>query len=475
MSGQLFSSTNPATHEVLWTGKAATKADVDAAVTNAQKTFESWAADSFETRLNFVLAFREELTKRKAALGETIAKETGKPLWESLTEVGAMIGKIDLSVEAYKQRSGERSQPNSVPFSITRHKPHGVVAVFGPFNFPGHLPGGHIIPALLAGNTIVFKPSELTPLVAEETLRCWEATKLPTGVLNLIQGDAETGKALASHPKLKGLFFTGSVPTGKSLHAQFGGHPEKILALELGGNNPLVVTEIADLKTAAYLTIQSAYLTSGQRCSCARRLIVPTGQKGDAFIETLITMIQKIKVGPYTDTPEPFMGPLISTASAKHCLETQEKFRSQGGEILVAMRLQKEGGSLLSPGLMDVTTIANRPDEELFGPFLQLIRVANFEEAIKEANNTAYGLSAGLLSDKGELYAQFYQKVRAGVVNWNTPLTGASGSSPFGGIGISGNHRPGGFYAVDYCAYPVASMESPQLAMPKAPLPGILL
>jgi succinylglutamic semialdehyde dehydrogenase len=354
-----------------------------------------------------------------------------------------------------------------------RHRPHGVVAVLGPYNFPGHLPNGHIIPALLAGNTVVFKPSELTPLTAEETLRCWRAAQLPEGVLSVVQGAGDTGAALVTHPQVDGLFFTGSSETGKRLHRQFGGRPEKILALEMGGNNPLVVWAVEDLRAAAYHTILSAFITTGQRCTCARRLIVGEDEKSETFLQLLIGMTAGIRIGAYTDRPEPFMGPVVSMPEAQKLLRAQQEMKAAGGQILLEMKPLKEGLPFLSAGIIDVTHAGQRPDVERFGPLLQVIRVPDFDRAIEEANCTAYGLTSALFSDHESLYDIFRQRVRAGLVNWNRQTTGAASAAPFGGIGISGNHRPSAYYAADYCAYPVSSMEIEKMKMPDAVSPGL--
>jgi succinylglutamic semialdehyde dehydrogenase len=473
--GAPFISLNPATGAVMWEGCAAGVEEVNAAVQAARAAFKDWSGCSVQGRITLLKAYQEQLETHKSALAECIARETGKPLWEALTEVGAMIGKIPISITAYSERTGERHGKAAGAGLVVRHKPHGVVAVFGPFNFPGHLPNGHIVPALLAGNTVVFKPSELTPLVAQKTMACWQAAGLPAGLINLVQGGRDTGTALAQHTDIDGLFFTGSPATGKALHRQFAGHPAKILALEMGGNNPLVVHGISDPDAAAYHTIQSAFLSAGQRCTCARRLIVPRGAQGDRFIEHLCKMMRGIRVGAFTDRPEPFMGPLISNAAAEHLLATQVQLAAQGGRVFVPMRRLKEQGSFLSPGLMDVTEAAGRPDREAFGPFLQLIRCADFDAAIEEANRTVYGLSAGLFSDSREHFEAFYRRIRAGIVNWNRPLTGASSEAPFGGVGDSGNHRPSAYYAADYCAYPVAMLQAERLTLPETLMPGIEL
>lgn len=472
-TGSLLISRNPANEEILWQGYGAGAKEVTAAVQAAKEAYPLWSETPIEKRISYLHCYGEHVMQQIDSLAEAISKETGKPLWESKNELRAAVNKIDVSIAAYRERCPEVNIEHQLGRSIRRHKPHGVIAVFGPFNFPFHLPNGHIIPALLAGNTIVLKPSELTPMVAEEMMLIWEKCGLPPGVLNMVQGGRDTGRLLSSSVDLNGLFFTGSWPTGLLLSELWAKHPEKILALEMGGNNPLVFTEVKDLEAAAYQTIQSAYITSGQRCSCARRLIVTESPKAEEFIKILIEMIRSIKVGPYTDRPEPFMGPMISESSARHLLTVQETLRGKRGKSLVDMRLLKIDSALLSPGLIDVTDILHRMDEEIFGPLLQLIRVPNFEAAIAEANHTHYGLTAGLLSDNETEYQQFYQRARAGIINWNVPLTGASSSAPFGGIGWSGNNRPSGFYAADYCAYPVASIEAPTPVLPSNLTPGI--
>lgn len=469
-SGQSFTSRNPANLDLVWQGHAAEDAEVNEAVSGARAAQQDWASLSLEKRISYLEKFQQRLAEATNQLSEVISKETGKPLWESKGEVAAMANKVGISIEAYHQRCPTVTRPHPGGLSVTRHKPHGVVAVFGPFNFPGHLPNGHIVPALLAGNTIVFKPSELAPLVAYTMIKIWEEVGLPSGVLNMVQGGRDTGGLLVGHKGIDGVFFTGSWETGVVFSEQFAKHPQKILALEMGGNNPLVVSQVADAKAAALMTVQSAYLTAGQRCSCARRLIVVKSKHNDLFIEELMRMIDGIKVGPYTDVPQPFMGPVITEHAAHHFLAVQDTLRSKGGNPLREMRLIKANTGLLSPGLMDVTQLANILDEEIFGPFLQLIYVKDFDEAIEEANNTAFGLTAGLLSSSQDEYLKFYDRIHAGVINWNAPLTGASSSAPFGGVKRSGNNRPSAFYAADYCAYPVASIENPDLKMDKLPI-----
>ena len=473
--GEPLQSLNPVSQAVVWQGRGADAAQVDAAVTAARQAFSAWAGQSLDSRIAVLERFAVYLKDRAQQLAQAIGEETGKPLWEAATEVNSMVGKVAISIQSYRERTGEKSGTLGDATAVLRHKPHGVVAVFGPYNFPGHLPNGHIVPALLAGNCVLFKPSELTPKVAELTLHCWIEAGLPEGVLSLLQGGRETGVALAGHPGIDGLFFTGSSRTGNLLHAQFAGRPDKILALEMGGNNPLIVDQVADVDAAVYTIVQSAFISAGQRCTCARRLLVPQGQWGDALLARLVQVAGQLRVGRFDEQPAPFMGSVISLQAAAQLMQAQQDLLAGGATALLAMTQPQVSSALLTPGILDVSAVAERPDEEFFGPLLQVIRYDSFESAIAEANATAYGLAAGLLSDSRARFEQFWLHSRAGIVNWNKQLTGAASTAPFGGIGASGNHRASAYYAADYCAYPVAGLESESLTLPATLTPGVTL
>ena len=470
--GDEFESAQPVTGDVVWSGTSASFEDIDAAVREARDAFLEWRSTPFGDRQAIVEAFGKELEANKEPLAHQIGLETGKPLWESRTEVAAMIGKIGISINAYHDRTGHSESDVPAGHAVLRHRPHGVVAVFGPYNFPGHLPNGHIVPALLAGNTVVFKPSELTPGVAELTVRLWEKAGLPGGVLNLVQGAAITGKALSAHPGVDGLFFTGSSTVGHLLHRQFGGQPEKILALEMGGNNPLIVQDVANIDGAVHHALQSAFLSAGQRCTCARRLLVPEGEQGDRFLNRFVSVVSQITVGEFDADPQPFMGSVISSHAADKLLEAQQSLLQKGAESLLEMTRLKAGTGLLSPGIIDVTGL-EMVDEEFFGPLLTVHRYKDFDQALELANDTQFGLSAGILTDDRALYTRLTEEVRAGIVNWNRPLTGASSAAPFGGVGASGNHRASAYYAADYCAWPMASLEAEKSEMPDSLAPGL--
>jgi len=451
------------------------KGEISAAITAARAAFGEWSATPVDGRVRLLRALESHYRDEKEGIARGISAETRKPLWESRQEVDSMVNKVGISIEAYNQRCGEQSRILPDATGFTRFRPHGVLAVLGPFNMPGHLPNGHIIPAVLAGNTIVLKPSELTPRSGEIFTRAFAAAGFPSGVFNLVQGGKKIGAELARYPEVNGILFTGSTAGGIALRRLCADQPEKILALEMGGNNPLIVHETHDLTAAAYLIVQSAYITAGQRCSCARRLIVVRGKESESLISQLVAMIKTIRIGLPDDDPQPFMGPVISADSAEKLLNAQAELIRDGGVVLVEMKRSPRHPALLSPGLIDVTDVRNRADAELFGPLLQVIRVDDFDAAIYEANNTSYGLSAGLICDNHTLYQKFQTQVRAGVLAWNRPLTGASSHLPFGGIGQSGNHRPGGFFAADYAVYPVAALESAKIQLPEKLLPGIVV
>ena len=470
-TGAEFQSRDPSSGIRLWNGQEASADQVSQAVAAAAASSTGWALTAFDERITIIRRYAELLGGRKAEMAELIAREVGKPLWDATGEATAMVNKVEISLKAFEERTGTRAAVNGAVTSRLTHRPHGVMAVFGPYNFPGHLPNGHIVPALIAGNTVVFKPSEITPAVAELMVKIWKEAGLPTGVLNLVQGGRETGTALVAANGIDGLLFTGSAKTGMAISRQLLDRPNIIQALELGGNNPLIVHEADDHQAAAVLTVLSAFVTSGQRCTCARRLIVPEGEAGDQFVDALLDVMSHISVGAWDDVSQPFMGPVVSAAAAEMVLEAQQGLVEGGAVALKPVLRLDRGDAFLSPGLLDVTNGKSVPDEEVFGPMLQLTRVAGFEAAVAAANNTKYGLASGLISDNRALYESFYPRAKAGIVNWNQQLTGAASTAPFGGIGWSGNHRPSAYYAADYCSFAVASMEQSDGKVAVAALP----
>ena len=450
-------SHEPATGAELWRG---TIGDADAEVAVARAHWAQWAARPLAYRIETLRRFANTVRQRHEAFADLIARETGKPLWEARTEVDSVIAKVDISVTAYAERTAQRRMDAPMGArQALRHKPHGVLAVLGPYNFPAHLPNGHIVPALLAGNAVVFKPSEKTPASGAFLIDCFHVSGVPRECLRLLIGGPAEGKALAAHPGIDGLLFTGSARTGIALSRQFASQPEKMLALEMGGNNPIVVWDTPDLHAAATLVVQSAFTSAGQRCTAARRLIVNEAVAGP-LIAAIDALVSRLIVGGPHDDPAPFMGPVIDNDTADALTESFLQLLMRGGRPLRHLVRPQDDRPFVSPALIDMTGVADRPDVELFGPILQVIRVTDFDAAIVEANATRYGLSASLVSQTPQLYDRFWANVRAGIINWNRPTNGAASSMPFGGVGWSGNHRPSAYYAADYCAYPVASNEA---------------
>ena len=452
-------STEPATGNEIWRGKVG---NVDEAIERAQAAKAGWANESPARRMEFMRRFANQVLKHAEPFAELIARETGKPLWEARTEVDAVKNKVEISISAYLERTGQKKLDSALQGTAgLRHKPHGVMAVLGPYNFPAHLPNGHIVPALIAGNTVVFKPSEKTPAVGEFLTKLFHEAEIPEDVIQCVHGGANVGKALVGHPEINGLLFTGSAQAGIAINKKLATDPGKIVALEMGGNNPIVLLDTPKLEDAATTIIQSAFTTAGQRCTAARRLIV-LDEMYHEIVPVLVGLTKRLIVDePFAD-PQPFMGTVIDNIAADQLVESREALLENGGQDVLAMKRLKDDLPFLSPGIIDTTKIKDRPDVELFGPLLQIIRVADFEAAMAEANNTRYGLSASLIGGKPEDFEQFWTEIRAGIVNWNRPTNGASSAAPFGGIGLSGNHRPAAYYAADYCAYPVASTEVDQ-------------
>ncbi|MEO1658887.1 MAG: succinylglutamate-semialdehyde dehydrogenase [Pseudomonadota bacterium] len=457
-SGPLLVSTSPVDESELARGHAAGSEDVADAVRAAKNATAAWRKTSFEERRALVERFAAIAAERKEEMASLISQEAGKAKWDALTEAGAIAGKAGLALSSYDERTPTREKEQGALKLRITHKPHGVMVVIGPFNFPGHLPNGQIIPSLVAGNTVVFKPSEQTPAVGTLMARWWKEAGAPAGVINVVHGDRQVAEGLIKSPGIAGVLFTGGINAGRAIHETMAGRPEVIVALELGGNNPIVAWDIENVDDAAQIVIRSAYITTGQRCTCARRLIVEDGPNGQKLIDAVQALIPRLRVGPPEAEPEPFMGPLVSATSAERALSAQAKLIEDGAKPLTEMAQADAGAAYVTPGLLDVTDMPNDPDEEIFAPLLKVIRVKSFDEAIERANDTQFGLAASLLSDSEELWQRFDAEIVAGIVNWNRQTTGASGSMPFGGPGLSGNHRPAGSYAADFCAWPMASM-----------------
>jgi len=434
---------------------------VDDAVASARAAQPSWDALGLDARIGFLTRLRDAIAQHENALALAISREMGKVIREARAEVKAMIAKVDITL-------GEglglvRDATLDARFSW-RWRPHGVLAVLGPFNFPLHLPHGHIVPALLMGNTVVFKPSEITPGCAAVYARVVESVGFPSGVFNLVQGDGIVGAALGGHQGVDGVLFTGSYGVGEKLRRVNVSTPGRILALELGGKNAAVVLDDAPFEKAAEDVVVSAFSTSGQRCSCASRLVVTRGI-ADRFIEEVARRAAALVVGHPLD-PAAFCGPLASPRALEKFEALQRLAEEEGAHAVIApaeAAVSWEGrahrGCYAMPRVRRVERREKRSAyqrEEAFGPDLAVYVVDDLEEAIEVANDTDYGLTAGVWTASEASFEHAARALRVGGLSWNAPTVGASSRLPFGGVKNSGNHRPAGAFSTLYCAYPMA-------------------
>ncbi|WP_420589749.1 succinylglutamate-semialdehyde dehydrogenase [Bacterioplanoides sp.] len=458
--GPVLTSSNPSSGEVIWQKNQAAKHQVEQAFVAASSYVGRWRNIGLTERILIIQTFTQLLRDNQESLATLLSKENGKPLWEARTEIAACINKTDISISAQQNRCADT---NKNPYRLV-HQPLGVVVVISPYNFPFHLANGHIVPALLAGNCILLKPSEHTPACAEFMVQLWHQAGLPAGVINLLPGGSEVSEALLLQP-VNAVLFTGSSQTGRIIHKALAGRPEVLLALEMGGNNPLIVDAYDkpysdnERNQISDLIIRSAFISSGQRCTCSRRLIIIDNQENRELLNNLVLRCQKLRVST-TDGKEcqSFIGPLISPHAANKVRQQYQHLESLGGKKLLEPQ-DLEPDTLVSPAVIDMSSVPQSiiPDEEIFGPVLQVFWVDDINQAIQHANATQYGLAAGLVSQNIVHQQQFQQHINAGFFTINKPTTGAPSTLPFGGTGVSGNHRPSAYYAADYCAWPQAS------------------
>ena len=470
--GSAIQSRNPAQpDQMIWSGNPG-EAAVDQAVGAARNAFVAWSATSFEQRAALLRKWAEITTANAQRIAELITDEMGKTIGESLIEARALGEKVNITLD---QISLGRVTDYEVPVSSSRiglckFKPHGVMAVIGPYNFPAHLANGHFVPALLMGNTIVFKPSEKTPGTGQLLAELMHEVGLPQGAFNVIQGAGDIASALVNHDDIDGILFTGSWGVGRRILEANLDRPGRIIALEMGGNNPSVVLNDAHFKQAVVENVRASFATTGQRCTCTRRIIVQRGI-AERFIPAFAKAASLLVIGPgrsMTGAPV-FMGPLINDKAVDAVLEFQSQVHASGGKVLLqAGRIVQWPGHFISPGIIEVDRFTIERDCEVFGPLVQISIVDELEEAIEQANASKYGLAAAIFTASATSYEKFFRECRSGCINWNNGTAGASSKLPFGGVKRSGNHRPAAAFSVDYCAYPVANMieKSADIAVP---------
>ncbi len=428
-----------------------------AAVAAARAAQPAWEAAGPEARAEALRRLQKAFERRAEELARAIAREVGKPLWEARGEAAALAAKVELTLGAGLDQV--RVQRPAGVRGEWRYRPHGVMAVIGPFNFPAHLPNGHVIPALALGNAVVMKASELTPAVGAVYAACVEEAALPPGVFNLVQGARTVGELLSSEAEVDGVLFTGSVAVGSAIARANSARPGKILALELGGKNAAIVCEDADVGQAARDVAYGAFVTAGQRCSSTSRCVVHRSLL-DPFLTKLSALARGIRVGHWED-PEVFSGPLVSAGALERFLLALRSAPGEGAEPIVAPELAEtaRAGHYLRPSIHLVRRrlVESRYQrDELFGPDVAIYPVESDDEALAVANDSRYGLCASVFTKSHERFERIAARLRAGIVNENQPTVGAAGRLPFGGVGDSGNQRPAGILASLYCAWPQA-------------------
>jgi succinylglutamic semialdehyde dehydrogenase len=452
---------------------------VDRACKAAKDSYMGWARLSIEERKIYLLKLKDLFVAHETEMAEAISRDTGKALWDATTEAKALAGKIDITLNESLKLVKEERITNALPQvdGVIRYRSRGVMAVVGPFNFPAHLPNGHIIPALITGNTIVYKPSEQTPAVGQLYAQLIEKAQFPAGVFNMVHGEAETGRRLVAHEHVDGILFTGSYEVGLKIKQETLTHYWKILALEMGGKNATVVWDDADIDKAIYETLVGAYMSTGQRCSGTSRVILHD-KIADQFTDRFYQAAKKLSIGHWSKNP--FMGPLINGAAVEKYIRFQEMANRENCESLMrgkALELDYKG-HYVTPSIHLVKAFDPKSlyqKTEIFGPNVAIYRSSDFENALEMVNSTGYGLVMALFSKNKELYETALLKARVGLLNWNRTTNGASSRLPFGGMGKSGNDRPSAHFAIQYCTVPVASLEDPTTLDKTKLLPGVIL
>ena len=454
--GQSLVSNNPsdAGSPVLTTFWSADR--MDAACAAAEEVFQAWMRLSRSERADYLMRFRHAIQGDAEKLAEAIMLETGKLLSEAKMEVQALLSRFDLVIQQINKDLPNGPVPG-FPREILRHRPLGVIGVIGPFNFPLHLCHAHVVPALFAGNTVVIKPSEVTPLCGQRYAEAAEKAQFPPGVFNLVQGKAAAGARLVAHPAVRGICFTGSYSVGQKIRQVELQRPELLVALEMGGKNIAVVLDDADLRQAAHEVVVGGYLTTGQRCTGTDRVLVQR-QLAEPFARALCDLVKQLSFGDPRQSHH-FAGPLATREGAQRCVEAIALARASGVEPLVEGRIRPDGyfvDASLHRSPQGVHDIPGYTDVEVFGPDLLLEVVEDEYEAIDVIRRSPYGLANSIFTASDERFERFYQQTMVGILNRNRSTNLASPRLPFGGIGRSGNYRPAGAHAGRNVVLPMA-------------------
>jgi acyl-CoA reductase-like NAD-dependent aldehyde dehydrogenase len=451
-TGQLFDTINPANEELLARIAAADITDVDAAVNAAAEAFKSWHLVPAPLRGEVLYKIGMLLKERKEELAQLLTKDMGKVIAEARGDVQEAI-----DMAFYMGGEGRRLLGYTAPvemqnkFGMSVRDPAGVVAIITPWNFPIAVPSWKIFPALVAGNTLVWKPSPETPAVSAAFVKVFEDAGLPRGVINLLLSPgADVGKALVANPGVRVISFTGSTTTGRAI-AQEAAKLNKKVSLEMGGKNAIIAMDDANLDLLVDATVWAAFGTSGQRCTAASRLIV---QKGIAskLKEALVERTRKLRLGDGLD-PKVDVGPVINKVALDRIHDYVQVGQKEGAKILIGGRktAMKGKGFYYEPTLFDgVTPGSTLEHEEIFGPVLSIIEFDTLDEAININNRSQYGLSTSIFTQDVNQAFRAMRDLATGLMYVNHGTTGAEIQFPFGGVRGTGNgHREAGQTALD--------------------------
>ena len=423
------------------------------AIAAAARAFPAWAAGSIQERANALDKIGSEILARKDELGRLLSREEGKTLPEGIGEVTRAGQIFRFFAGEVVRAAGEKvaSIRPGVEIEVTR-EPIGVIGIITPWNFPIAIPAWKIAPALAYGNTVVFKPADFVPGCAWALADIIARSGIPRGVFNLVMGRGSVvGESIVNHPSVAAISFTGSVSTGRGIAAKAIARMAKV-QLEMGGKNPLLVLDDADLATAVNVAVQGAYYSTGQRCTASSRLIVTSGIH-DRFVAAVAEKVKSLKVddalAPGTD-----IGPVVDQSQLDQDLSYLEIGRKEGAKLLFGgERLKRDHeGYYLAPALFTEASNAMRISrEEIFGPVASVIRVKDYDEALALANDTEFGLSAGVVTNSLKHASHFKRHAQAGMVMVNLPTAGVDYHVPFGGRkGSSYGPREQGRYAVEF-------------------------
>ena len=440
---------------------------VDPAVEAAKKAFPAWSRQPLSRRIQAMKRFQRVMRRRRGFLTILMAREAGKPLRESTREVERLIGKVDEMVgNGLRLVHGFSLQVDRGVRGECVYRPLGALAVIGPFNFPAHTPASHIVPALLTGNTVIFKPSELTPFVGQAMTEYIHQAGFPPGTFNLVQGGADVGAALTAHPQVSGILFTGSTGAGQAIKKAVLEQPQKLLALEMGGKNAALVLEDADLQIAAREAAAAAFSMGGQRCNATSRIVVHR-KVAKAFIPKFLEAVERVKIG-YSLDPDALMGPLISHDAVAKFQKYVKLAQDEGYETLRQGKALGVWGKRRGYYVTQSVHLSESPArtaasryrrEEIFGPDVAVYLARNDDEAVALNNEVPYGLITAVFTRSHARFRKLLPKIDTGMVNWNRGTIFSSGKLPFGGTKASGSFKPAGLFSPYYCTYPVAVLE----------------